>query len=185
MMMRGSVIAGALLATVACSSEPPQAVRICRGAGCAMESRDVATFRPEEVPSTAADEVERDAAAGDVDAQYRLGLRQLHGEGGRQDGFAALRWLRQAAESGDVRAQLALGRIYLTGYDTVGQDLGESDRWLAAAAAQGDREAEQLQAEVHERRQARRDLAPAYWRARYRGWGYWYGPGTYGPRWYP
>lgn len=184
-MMRGSVVAGALLAVAACSSERPETVRICRGANCAVESRDVATFRSEEAPSSVPDELERDAAAGDADAQYRLGLRHLRGEGVRQDGFAALRWLRQAAESGDVRAQLALGRIYLAGYDTAGQDLGESDRWLTAAASQGDREAEKLQAEVHERQQERRDLAPAYWRARHRGWGYGYGPHAYGPRWYP
>lgn len=182
MMVRRCVIAGALLAAVACSSERPQTVRICRGASCALESRDVATFRPEETPSTAPDALERAAAAGDADAQYRLGLRHLRGEGVRQDGFAALGWLRRAAESGDVRAQLALGRLYLSGYDTVGQDLGESDRWLTAAAAQGDLEAKELQAEVHEKRQVRRDLAPHYWRARHRGWGYWH---AYGPRWYP
>jgi hypothetical protein len=180
MMMRRCVIAGALLATVACSGERPQTVRICRGASCAWESRDVATFRPEEVPNNVPSELERAATAGDADAQYRLGLRYLRGEGGRQDGFAALSWLRRAAESGHVQAQLALGRLYLSGYDTVGQDLGESDRWLTAAASQGDPEAKVLQAEVHKRRQERRDLAPDYWRARYRGWGYWYGP-----RWYP
>lgn len=88
------------------------------------------------------------AAAGLGPAQYDLGLLHLRGEGVPQDGFQALRWLRLAGENGERAAQALLGRLYLHGYDLMGPDPQEADRWLTAAAGQGDRRSAELLAEL-------------------------------------
>jgi len=49
--------------------------------------------------------------------------------------------VRQAAEAGDVRAQVTLGRMYFEG-DGVPQDDAEAARWWRLAADQGDRDAQ-------------------------------------------
>src|SRR5581483_8392387 len=57
--------------------------------------------------------VQHQAAKGDMDAQYVLGLLYLDGDGVEQSTEEALRWLRKAAKQGDVNAQLVVARILL------------------------------------------------------------------------
>jgi len=88
------------------------------------------------------------AAARDPRAAHDLALRFFRGDGVPRDNHQALSWMRVAAEKGDLGAQKALGRIYLTGLGEVGHDPNEAHAWLWLAASRGDRESQQLLAEA-------------------------------------
>jgi TPR repeat protein len=135
------------------------------------------------------------AENGVPEAQYNLGLMCYRGEGVPRQLHEALRWMRQAATGGHVPAQRAVGQLYLTGLDTMGQDLQEARTWLASAASKGDRESQRLLGELDRAQAADRDHARrlrllhpytvGYWgSAAYAG--YWWRPygyhGHYG--WY-
>jgi TPR repeat protein len=47
----------------------------------------------------------------DPRAAYDLGLRYFRGDGVRQDSYQALKWMRDAAERGFLKAQTAVGRF--------------------------------------------------------------------------
>lgn len=74
------------------------------------------------------------AAAGQVDAQYNMGVIHLHGDGVARDYGQAMTWLRRAAEQGDKHAQLQLGGMYLRG-DGVAPDPQAAQRWFTAHLA--------------------------------------------------
>lgn len=135
------------------------------------------------------------AENGVPEAQYNLGLMHYRGEGVPRQLYEALKWMRQAAVGGHVPAQRAVGQLYLTGLDTMGQDLSEARTWLSSAASQGDRESQRLLAELDRARAAERDYArrlqmlsavtAAYWAsAAYAA--YWWRPYGYDNRydWY-
>ena len=128
------------------------------------------------------------AENGVPEAQYNLGLMHYRGEGVPRQLYEALRWMRQAATGGHVPAQRAVGQLYLTGLDTMGQDLIEARAWLASAASNGDRESQRLLGELDRAQAAERDYArrlqllsattAAYWAsAAYAG--YWSRPYGY------
>lgn len=175
-----------LVALAGCSTiETPglgPVTRVCEGADC----RDVATAalraeRPVEPaapsleearaahaggvrlrardPAAAARAFEVAAAAGIPEAQYNLGLMQLRGEGGPRHLFSGLQWLRAAAAGGHLPAQVAVGRIYMTGLDTMGQDLAEARSWLATAAGRGDARARRWLAELDRAEAQEREAA--------------------------
>ncbi len=128
------------------------------------------------------------ADAGVADAQYNLAMMMFHGDGVRRDSYGAIQMLRRAGNNGDVQAQAALGQLYLTGYEEMGQDLREARKWLVLAAQNGDAEAaarlEEVDVVLADENALRRQLD--IWRD-YR-WGYWYGRRYYGwwhPRWRP
>lgn len=157
-------------------------VRICDDKGCSDRPRDSATFNatkddaPEETRRLAALE---DMASKDPRAAFDLGMRLLRGDGVRIDGHQALRWLREAGERGDLRAQAALGRIYLTGLQEMGSDPAEAERWLSMAADRGDKESAKL---LPEASQAKKDERARYrWREYHRKNGnvWWYGSYPY------
>jgi TPR repeat protein len=102
------------------------------------------------------------AENGVPEAQYNLGLMHYRGEGVPRQLHEALRWMRQAAANGHVPAQRAVGQLYLTGLDTMGQDLQEARSWLASAASRGDRESQRLLAELDRAEAAERDHARRY-----------------------
>jgi TPR repeat protein len=52
------------------------------------------------------------AQAGDMDAQYNLGIMFYHGEGVERDHEEALKWFHLAAEQNDPEAQYNLGFMY-------------------------------------------------------------------------
>lgn len=76
------------------------------------------------------------AAAGDAEAQYRMGLMARFGWGMNKDADAAVGWLRQAAERNHAQAQAELGTMYRLGRG-VAEDPKEAARWLTAAAQSG------------------------------------------------
>ena len=70
---------------------------------------------------------------GDPDAQYRLGMMLLHGEGGSVDIRQAGRWLRLAALKGHVLAQVALGELLFVGADGLDAHPADGLKWLLIA----------------------------------------------------
>jgi TPR repeat protein len=79
---------------------------------------------------------EESAENGDSDAQYKLGLLYLTGNGALQDFAEAAKWLKLAAEQGYGLAQYELGLIYRSGYG-LAIDQVQSYVWLNLAAAAG------------------------------------------------
>jgi TPR repeat protein len=88
------------------------------------------------------------AEGGVAEAQYNLAVMYLRGEGMPRELYRGLTWMRQAASNGHGPAQKAVGRIYMTGLDTMGQDLTEAKTWLRPVAARGDRDAQRWLAEI-------------------------------------
>jgi len=74
-------------------------------------------------------------AAHDPRAPYDLALRFFRGDGVRQDSCRSIKWMRDAAERGELNAQKALGRLYLTGLGEMGSDPGEAEKWLSITAS--------------------------------------------------
>ncbi len=93
------------------------------------------------------------AEKGDSDAQYKLGLLYLTGNGALQDFAEAAKWLKLAAEQGYGLAQYELGLIYRTGYG-LAVDQVQSYVWLNLAAAAG------VQQAVAARDEIMRSLSP-------------------------
>ncbi len=77
-----------------------------------------------------------DAAKGDAEMQYMLGVWFLHGEGVPSDKGKAVKLLAPAAEQGHVGASALLGRMHLSG-DTVAKDMVKGYRLLEYAAQKG------------------------------------------------
>ena len=68
------------------------------------------------------------------------------GRGVVQDEAEAVRWYRQAAEQGDVAAQVNLGVMYANGQG-VPQDYVEAHKWLNLAASRASTENQKRYAE--------------------------------------
>ncbi|MEI9942450.1 MAG: tetratricopeptide repeat protein [Pseudomonadota bacterium] len=77
------------------------------------------------------------ANAGNVDAESALGqaLCQQSDSSLAKEGLA---WLRRAAQANDARAQLALGKLELSGEGVVPRDYAAASSHLLAAAEQGE-----------------------------------------------
>jgi TPR repeat protein len=76
------------------------------------------------------------AAAGDAEAQYRMGMMARFGWGIEKDAAAAVRWLGEAAKQGHAQAQAELGTMYRLGRG-VPEDAKLAAQWLTAAATAG------------------------------------------------
>ena len=75
----------------------------------------------------------RAATAGHVDAQTQLGI--LYFQNGNQ--LSGLRWLKQAADAGEPRAQLLYGTALFNGDGLIRRDPELAYRYVAKSAAQG------------------------------------------------
>ncbi|MBR8456184.1 sel1 repeat family protein, partial [Burkholderia dolosa] len=149
-MYRRLAAPGLLLLLAACAQDPSvtsKAVRICDDTGCFDRPKDQVSYPKKDE----ADEHEdariaalKQAAKTQPKAAYDLGLRYFRGDGVRQDSYQALKWMREAAERGDLNAQKALGSFYLFGLEEMGSDPREADKWLSIAAARGDKESKKL-----------------------------------------
>ena len=150
-------------------------IRICDDSGCSDRPRSSATFdpsrddNPEQTRRVAALEA---IARQDPRAAYDLGLRFFRGDGVPQNGYLALKWMREAGERGVLPAQAALGRFYLAGLQEMGPDPAEAERWLSLAADRGDQESAKL---LLDARKAKQDEQALYrWREAHRkdwlGW---------------
>ncbi len=81
-------------------------------------------------------EIQMRAAKDDLEAQFELGVRFVHGETTLRVDFAAsIFWLRKAADRGHAGAQDSLGVRYATGQG-VQQDDREAIKWYRKAADQ-------------------------------------------------
>lgn len=80
-------------------------------------------------------EVKAKAEAGDADAQNKLGLAYLRGQGVATNAVQAVAWFRKAAEQGYGESQYHLGRRYVKG-EGVPEDYAESVKWFRKAAEQ-------------------------------------------------
>jgi uncharacterized protein len=77
------------------------------------------------------------ADQGNAKAQALLGTMYENGEGLAQDLTEAVKWLRKAAEGGEVTAQDYLGIFYATGDSGLQQDYSQAAKWYRKAADQG------------------------------------------------
>ena len=97
--------------------------------------------------------------------------------------------VRDAAERGDLKAQVAVGKLYLMGLEEMGSDPAEAEKWLSIAAGRGHKEAKKLLAqastakknEVAYRRwvDTQRVYLREYWQSRYTYRWYWNNSGWY------
>lgn len=170
------LLLGLLGFLAACAQQPEsRTVTICDSTGCREQDRSVATFYPERtVKSEQLRDLEARAQT-EADAAFDLAMRLFRGEEGiPRDSYEALQWMRTAGERGNVRAQLALGQLYMTGLEEMGVDLREAEKWLALAAGQGDAEAAELLDEVRPALadQRERDIYLERWNRRTHD--YWY-----------
>lgn len=76
------------------------------------------------------------AKAGDVAAEYAMGLRFADGDGAPQDYAVAMKWFEKAAESGNPEAQLKLVFGYIQGIG-LPRDEHQAVMWLKHAANNG------------------------------------------------
>ena len=154
-------------------------IRICDDSGCSDRPRSSATFdpsrddNPEQTRRVAALEA---IARQDPRAAYDLGLRFFRGDGVPQNGYLALKWMREAGERGVLPAQAALGRFYLAGLQEMGPDPAEAERWLSLAADRGDQESAKL---LLDARKAKQDEQALYrWHEAHRkDWLAWWSSG--------
>lgn len=172
-----------MAALVACNAwaDSEKTIRICDDTGCSDRPRSSSTFNPGANQNP--DELRRiesltELANKDPRAAYDLGLRYFRGDGVRQDSYLALKWMRDAAERGDLQAQVAVGRFYLMGLEEMGSDPAEAEKWLSIAAGRGNKEAKKLLAEASEAK--KNEIAYRRWVDLHRS--YWYG---YWARGYP
>ena len=76
------------------------------------------------------------AEQGLANAQYKLGVAYVTGNGVEKDAAEAVKWYRKAAEQGYAKAQCFLGLCYAEGYG-VTKDEAEAAKWYHKAAEQG------------------------------------------------
>ena len=74
--------------------------------------------------------------------QYRIGWMLLHGVGTEQDEAAALPWLEKAVQGGNPFAKYQLGKLLLTGTDTVPKDTAQALGLLTECAEDGNQYAQ-------------------------------------------
>jgi TPR repeat protein len=133
-------------------------MRVCDSNGCSNQPTQSASYDPSSAIPDADPEGRIPAlealANNDPRAAYDLGLRFFRGDGVKKDTYRALQWMRNAAERGDLEAQKAVGRFYLTGLEEMGADPREAENWLKIAASRGDYEAKQLLEEATYARQS-------------------------------
>ncbi|MCA8093405.1 sel1 repeat family protein [Burkholderia anthina] len=178
-MVRRLLAPGLLLLLAACAQDPSvtsNTVRICDETGCFDRPKDQVSYQKRDDSDDREDPrivSLKQAAKTQPKAAYDLGLRYFRGDGVRQDSYQALKWMRDAAERGDLQAQKALGSFYLFGLEEMGSDPREADKWLSIAAARGDKESKKL---LELARQARKEDEEDWkWRTQWRDvyYGYW------------
>ncbi len=110
----------------------PLAAQDLQKGGDAYNAGDYATALQEWTPL---------AEAGNVSAQYNLGVMYKNGQGVPQDYAEAVRLYRLAADQGDANAQKNLGDMYANGQGVL-QDNAEAVRWYRLAVEAGHEEAQ-------------------------------------------
>src|SRR5262245_11876098 len=101
--------------------------------------------------SQAASLLEKDAKAGNPEAQYQLASLYRSGRGVPQDDGLAFKWMKASADQGHKKAQFNLANMYLAGRG-VARDVNHARTLLSKAAAQGHDEAAKLLATIASQR---------------------------------
>ncbi|TXG13255.1 sel1 repeat family protein [Burkholderia territorii] len=179
-MIRRLLAPGLLLLLAACAQDPSvtgNTVRICDETGCSDRPKDQVSYQKREDADDREDPrivALKQTAKTQPKAAYDLGLRYFRGDGVRQDSYQALKWMRDAAERGDLNAQKALGSFYLFGLEEMGSDPREADKWLSIAASRSDKESKKLLELA--RKAKKEDEEDWKWRTQWRDvyYGYWY-----------
>ncbi|UXU89661.1 tetratricopeptide repeat protein [Burkholderia sp. S-53] len=179
-MYRRLLAPGLLLLLAACAQDPSvtsNTVRICDDTGCSYRPKDQVSYQKKDDAEDREDPrivALKQAAKAQPKAAYDLGLRYFRGDGVRQDSYQALKWMRDAAERGNLQAQKALGGFYLFGLEEMGSDPREADKWLSIAASRGDKESKKLLELA--RKAKKEDEEDWKWRTQWRDvyYGYWY-----------
>ena len=141
------------LLLTACATPPPQTGydRVCDSSGC-YRPMNVVQYQDQTSPTMTPEQHQAAAliamAEDDPRAAYDLALRYFRGDGIKRNSYQAIQWMRSAADRGNLDAQKALGRLYLTGFEEMGPDFREAEKWLSLAASAGDKESEELLAEA-------------------------------------
>ena len=171
------VLLGFALLAGGCSSTSQQSARFCDDSGCSERPLSSVSAdylnKPAVVKSEEILKLE-EAAASEPKAAYDLSLRYFRGDGVQRNSYQALQWMRKAGHGGLLEAQKALGGYYLSGFEEMGSDPQEAEKWLSMAAAQGDQESAARLAEATEAKKSEADdyRWRKHWREYYRG--YWY-----------
>ena len=183
----GILLLGFATLLAGCASDAPkQSARFCDDSGCSERPISSANAdylkRPASVKSEQILKLEQ-VATTDPRAAYDLALRYFRGDGVQRNSYQAIEWMRKAGYGGLLQAQKALGGYYLGGFEEMGSDPQEAEKWLSMAAAQGDQESAALLPRAAE---AKRQEAENYrlreeWREYYRN--YWYHTYTYFTYW--
>jgi len=106
--------------------------------------------------------LKKQAEAGNVDAQSKLGLMYLKGRGVERDTSQGFRWSYKAGLAGSTSAALNLGWAYATGTGVVKSDAAAFD-WIRIAALHGEPRAQAALAALYLRGLGvHRDLTMAY-----------------------
>lgn len=82
------------------------------------------------------------AEQGNAVAKIHLGGLYIAGLGIPKNSTEGLRWIREAADQGNIQAEALLGSIYWGGANGIKKDADEATKWFKKAAAHGDKEAE-------------------------------------------
>ncbi|MEJ2454277.1 MAG: tetratricopeptide repeat protein [Candidatus Thiodiazotropha sp.] len=82
------------------------------------------------------------AEEGDAEAQYRLGMLLLFGQGVKQRVAEGLEWLKRAADNGSYLAANELAQIYTSGRE-VAPDEQEAMKWIERATQLGKQQPEE------------------------------------------
>ena len=99
------------------------------------------------------------AAYGDAEAQYKLGLAYIRGRRSEEDKAEGARWLQRAAEQGHVGGQLNTGVAHALGTGVL-QDAVMAHMWFNLAAAKGNERARENRVKIV-RRMSREQVAEA------------------------
>lgn len=91
--------------------------------------------------SGSAQDLKAQAAKGDSNAQYQLGLMYRSGAGIEQNKYQAIHWLTRAADTDNTQAQYALAMIYRENADNP-QDEKKAVSWYQRAANSGHADAQ-------------------------------------------
>lgn len=170
-----------------CSSNTKQeTARFCDTSGCSERPLSTANADYLSEPATVKSEQIiklEERAASDPRAAYDLALRYFRGDGIQRNSYQAIEWMRKAGYGGLLEAQKALGGYYLGGFEEMGSDPQEAEKWLSMAAAQGDQESAALLPKAAEgkRQEAENYRQREEWREYYRS--YWYHTYTYFTYW--
>lgn len=90
----------------------------------------------EDYDSYSLEELTQKAEQGDMDAQYKLGIRYVKGRGAPKDFKKAFLFFKKAAEQGHAGGQNGLGFMYKNGQE-VDQDYNEAIKWFKKSTSQG------------------------------------------------